>query len=353
MKRLFKPINLLWALLLPVVYIAIRVFPWRDIFQILLSLTVPEVAIILGLNGLILFLFCARWWLILRAYGYSIPYPKLSGYRMAGYAISYFTPGTQFGGEPLQAYLVHSRHATPVDVSVAAVTIDKALELFANFSFLAIGIFLTTSFGLIPGLSHPGLAGWIWLFLIIPVVYGAALYLGRFPISAVVDRLPTRVWFHPLLKKLPPFVSTIERQIAFLLRRRPWLILWALLISSLVWCLMVLEYGLMAAFLGAHLSPLQVVAGYTATRLAFLTPLPGGVGLLEAGQVVALQAFGFSSALGLSLSLLIRARDLTIGLFGLWVGSMAGARSEKIEKSNQEEPAIRVGEPEPVLIDRS
>jgi uncharacterized protein (TIRG00374 family) len=339
MKRFLRPINLIWLLILPLGFIAVRVFPWREISQILLSLTIPELTAILALNGVILLLFCARWWLILRVSGHTIPYIKLSAYRMAGFAISYFTPGTQFGGEPLQAYLVQSRHKVPAAASVAAVTVDKLLELIANFTFLALGIILTLSYGLIPGLARPSLAAWIGALLLVEVTYLFLLFTGRFPLTALILRLPVQVWFHPLLKKLPALVASTERQISILFRKKPLLFLWTLLISGLVWILMVFEYWLMCFFLGAELTALQAVAGLTATRIAFLTPLPGGVGLLEAGQALAMRAFGYSSALGISLSLMMRARDLVVGLFGLWVGGLVGGgqaqnlAGEKVEAS--------------------
>jgi uncharacterized membrane protein YbhN (UPF0104 family) len=118
---------------------------------------------------------------------------------------------------------------------------------------------------------------------------------------------------------------------------------------------MVFEYWLMSYFLGANLTALQAVAGLTATRIAFLTPLPGGVGLLEAGQALAMQAFGFTSALGISLSLLMRARDLAVGMFGLWVGGLVGSsRTQKHTRQNVEPNMQKMPpggiEPEPVRV---
>ena len=80
---------------------------------------------------------------------------------------------------------------------------------------------------------------------------------------------------------------------------------------------MVFEYWLMTYFLGLRLSLMQAVSTLTAARLAFLTPLPGGLGALEASQVLALQTLGLESTYGISISLLIRLRDILFGLAGL------------------------------------
>lgn len=330
MKRIFKPFNLLLLMILAAAIIAFQFLPMDEILATLRSLTLLEGLVIGVINALILLLFNARWWIILSTYHYRLPYLKLSAYRTVGFAISYFSPGTQFGGEPLLAYLVQSRHQVPGTVSVAAVALDKSIELFANFTFLILGIALTLGFGLINNIAQPGLIIGAGVFLLFPFIYWLTLRLGKFPLSAMSRRLPSKFLFHPILTKLPDFITETEMQVALIFRNRPWLIVWMFFISALVWLLMILEYGLMAYFLGARLDVLQTVAGYTASRIAFLAPIPGSVGLLEASQAMAMKSFGYTSALGISLSLLMRARDLVVGLFGLWVGALIGVKKIKL-----------------------
>jgi uncharacterized protein (TIRG00374 family) len=348
MILLRKPVHLIWLLLIPVILVAARILPWQAIVQTLLSLTVAELAILLVVNAVILLLFCTRWWLVLRAYGYPVPYFKLSGYRMAGFSISYFTPGTQFGGEPLQAYLVQSRHTVPTSTAMAAVSIDKLLELFTNFSFMALGILVVASYGLLPGFNRVDLAGWIGVLLLLPVVYFAILMTGRYPLGWALTRMPAGLWRKRWLEKLPVLILNTEREMSRLFRSKPLLVVWTLLISSIVWALMLFEYWLTVNFLGGRLTLLQAVGGYTAMRVSFLTPLPGGVGLLEGSQVLALTAFGYTTALGISMSLLIRARDFIVGIFGLWVGGMIGANMWK--KSADRGVVLQVGSLEPEIV---
>jgi len=49
--------------------------------------------------------------------------------------------------------------------------------------------------------------------------------------------------------------------------------------------------------------------------------LPGGLGALEASQVFTLGKFGFTAATALSLTLLMRGRDIFIGGLGLILAS--------------------------------
>jgi uncharacterized membrane protein YbhN (UPF0104 family) len=80
---------------------------------------------------------------------------------------------------------------------------------------------------------------------------------------------------------------------------------------------MVSEYMLIVSFLGIELQSWQTIAAWTTSWLAFLVPLPGGLGSLEASQVFTLGAFGVSAALAIGVTLLIRARDILIGGLGL------------------------------------
>ena len=75
-------------------------------------------------------------------------------------------------------------------------------------------------------------------------------------------------------------------------------------------------------FLGLKLTALELTLVIVAGRLALLAPTPGALGALEASQILAMQSLGFEPAYGLSLALLIRARDIFFGLSGLLLGAL-------------------------------
>jgi uncharacterized membrane protein YbhN (UPF0104 family) len=94
------------------------------------------------------------------------------------------------------------------------------------------------------------------------------------------------------------------------------------MLSGLIWILMIFEYRITLSFLGVTPTPGQVVIAMTAGRLALLTPVPGGLGALEASQVLATQALGWGAQVGLALSIVIRARDLLLAGFGVGLGAL-------------------------------
>ncbi len=276
------------------------------------------------LNLLILWLFGVRWWLVLRAGERRISSLKLAVYRLAAFGISYFTPGTQFGGEPLQIYLLNRRDGVPTAEAIASVGVDKLVELMVNFAFLVIGVAAMVKLGFFAGAVGNGALAGAALLAAMPMVYGAALCFGVAP-AGWASGLLGRLVRHDAMARLALHVGDAEGQVTALCRRKPWGMAAVLAFAGGLWLLLVGEYRLMTWALGLRMSLAQVVAALATARLAFLFPLPGGLGALEAGQVLAMKVLGFDPAMGLSISLLIRARDVTFGLAGLWLGkSLAG-----------------------------
>jgi uncharacterized protein (TIRG00374 family) len=325
MKRL-RPIRWLIWLALPVLLLwLLRSFPFADTWAVLVTVNPLALAGLIAFNALAMVVFSSRWWLALHAQGHRLAYLTVFRYRMAAFAISYFTPGTQFGGEPLQVYTVSSRHAVPAGSAVASVTLDKLFELLANYTFLVVGVVVILRkqlfISLSPGAGTVGAAG----LLILPLAYLGLLWAGLLPVSWLIEVLSARL---PMNEKVSLKVQTIvgvaksaEGQIHSLFRQKPVMVLWVVGASILIWLLSLAEYWLALRVLGAQLDLGQTVVALTVSRLAFLTPLPGGLGALEAGQMLALESMGFNPAIGLAMSLWIRIRDTALGLFGAWWGA--------------------------------
>lgn len=312
---------------------------WRDVSLVALiavfqQLPLSSFLFLFLVNAIILLLFSSRWWLIVRALGYDIPYLALSNYRLASFGVSYFTPGPQFGGEPLQVYLLKKRHDIPTETALASVSLDKILELLANFTFLALGILIVIWQGLffneVAGLLIFISAGMV-VFLL---VYLVTMLLGRTPFAWLFAKLSLLRHDLPFLNKIRQVLLDVESQIGQFCREKPVVILQATVLSALIWLAMLGEYTLALRFFGLQTGLLNVLAIIVFARLAFLTPLPGGLGALEAGQVYAMQSLGFDPILGVSISLFIRVRDSFFGLLGLWLGSVYNPRHEKTPSPN-------------------
>jgi uncharacterized membrane protein YbhN (UPF0104 family) len=148
----------------------------------------------------------------------------------------------------------------------------------------------------------------------------SALARGKRPLTWLLDRARKR-WNGRVWQTAHRHADEGEEMIGGLLREQPAMLAGMLAISALVWVVSIAEFTLLLRFLGAPVNLLQSMAILCAARLAFLLPIPGGLGVLEASLFLAVQAAGFDPAIGLAAGLLIRARDMALGAAGLWIGA--------------------------------
>ncbi|MBE2239862.1 MAG: flippase-like domain-containing protein, partial [Caldilineaceae bacterium] len=320
--------HLVWvALAVALFWLTLRAVNMGEVWDRLRHLQPGQIALLLLVNVAVLATFSARWWLLLFAQGYRVPYHHLMAYRLATFAVSYFTPGPHFGGEPLQVYLVTSRHKTPVSVAIAAVVVDKVLEMTANFTFLTLGVLFVVRSQVLPGVSEAQLLLTSLGLLLLPLSLLVAILMGWHPLSALFALLE-RAWrwfarqrgMTPAPLAATAFVRAVrqsEDQSITLCRDHPLILMLAVGASVLSWAAIVGEFWLMAAVLGLDLTLPETIAALLAARVAILLPLPAAVGALEASQALAMQLLGQSPAAGVSLSFLIRGRDMLLGLVGL------------------------------------
>lgn len=296
---------------------------WEEVWLALRSLRLWQVALWMLLNLGILILLNLRWWSLLCLQGIKVPFSSLFFYRLAGFGLSYLTPGPQFGGEGWLVILLRRRHGVSVVEGSISVAMDKLIELLANFSFLAFGLLVSLQVGMPQTILSTALTPPLIGLLSLPFLLFGLLARGVLPASWLAKR-----WQQPprfLLKSLQ-VLSDAEQRSAGLIRQGLWQLLELYLYSLAIWLVMVGEFWLMLHFFGIDTSFRQTVFALTAARLAILTPLPGGLGALEAAQVTALQVLGFGASVGLSLSLLQRARDLLLAGFGIAYGSLLHLR---------------------------
>lgn len=309
-------VRMLWLLVLVLLlYFALRNVPLIDIWNTLKSLRASQIALILVINAFVIGLMAARWWIIVRAENPSIPFLPLVGYRLSVFGLSYFTPGPQVGGEPLQVIYLQKNHGVSFARATSAVIMDKLLEFLVNFILIGIGAWAIVRVGLVPengirlNLSLIGLA----VLLIWPLVHIILLYRGITPVSRILLRQPFIQKDHQSIR----LVVVAERMASAFCRRHVRAMFTAIGASLLSVLGIALEYYLMVSFLGMRINVMQIFASLTAMQVAFLMPLPGGLGALEASQVFALGVFGQPASAAISLTLLMRGRDILNGGIGL------------------------------------
>jgi uncharacterized protein (TIRG00374 family) len=317
--RTLLPI-LIWLVAAVLLWWALRSVDVFEIWATIRNLGWAAFLGLMGVNAVVFLLLTGRWWSIVRAQGHDIPYLRLAIYRLASFAISYFTPGPQFGGEPLQAHLISAGHAMPVRSAVADIALDKILELLVNFTFLALGALAILRLQFLPDAGPELLIAAIGMASV-PALLLALMISGRQPLSWLLQRVPLQLDPRlPGLARLRDALIEVESQVGVFCRVHPVGLLRALFFSILSWVGLVLEYWLMVRLLGAPLGLVATIGVMAGARFAFLTPLPAGIGALEASQVLAFSALGYPPTVGISVGLLIRGRDVLFGGLGAIAG---------------------------------
>lgn len=312
-------IRLGWLVLLGgLLWLALRNAPLADIWASLQQLTLEQLLLILILDVIALTFVTMRWWFIIRAESSKVPLLQLVGYRMSVFALSYFTFG-QVGGEPLQVLYLQKNYGLTYARATSAVIMDKLIELLTNFLFVGIGLYAIFRVGIFSGSEIQASVSVIPLaaLLLWPPIHITLLYSGRFPIGSILGVVQKRFG----RKKWMRLIIVSERLAGIFCHRYPKMLLASLGASLLSWVLMAVEYSLMARFLNISLDFWQTLAALTALQLVFLLPVPAGLGTMELSQVLVMRALGFPDAVGISLSLLMRARDLFNGAVGIIVAS--------------------------------
>jgi uncharacterized protein (TIRG00374 family) len=320
-KARFGTILLLAALLC----FSLSKAPLREIWQVLARLQAWQIAVVLCMDAAIYALISARWWLVVHAEQRSIRYLPLIIVRLSVFAVSYFTIGPQIGGEPLQVLYLRTKYGLSYTRATASVIMDKLFELLGNFVLLGFGLVAVLSSGIL-GVTTAGTRLGILLLLLLmawPPLHILLLYKRIYPIGALLHwigrrRAPTRA---------VRFVRASEYLAGHFCQRHPKPILTGALISLIASAATVSEYALITSFVHIGLPFWELVTAWTIGWLAFIVPVPGGLGAFEASQVLVLGHFGIAAAAAIGLILVIRGRDLLIGSLGLLFAADAARRA--------------------------
>ncbi len=312
---------------------SVRMFTWLS--AILLTLTVftqlplstlpdaiarlspAEWIMWITVNLLTIGLLVARWQVMTRALGLMLGFVPLLLVRQAGQLVSFITPGPQFGGEPMQVLWLWKNYHLSGHVALLAVGLDRFLELWINFAVLLFAVLLLLLTATNDTATWQIVAGLLTALVLLLSALGWALIGHPATISAGLQRLTRRWQNHAVLGKLDKQWNQISVNLLALTREHKWSLLVALVLSLLGWAGMVLELWLLLGFFAPSADVDGFIVLFVATRLAFLLPLPGGIGTLEAAVFWACQGLGLPATAALGIIVLMRLRDAVIMSCGM------------------------------------
>jgi uncharacterized protein (TIRG00374 family) len=324
MQRAILFTLLLWLVALGLSAWTLAQLPLAEIANSISSLSVPQWFFWLGLNTLIILILGLRWQILTQALAAPVNLLKLLFIRQAGQAVSFITPGPQFGGEPLQVYWLY-KYGLPLRKALLSLGLDRFFELWVNFSVLLLAVLLLlvdvgnnninnseNSIGNWQTMMTP-------LLIFLGLMVSLAWTLIKQPqwINNRLERIAARWQHNHHLNNINQHWQSLGNDLRIALRTQKTRFLLAILLSLLGWTGLLSELYLILHFVGVEADLHSFLIILVAMRMALLLPMPGGIGTLEASVFWSFHTLNLPASAALGLIALMRVRDAIVLLIGL------------------------------------
>lgn len=282
-------------------------YPIKTVINAFSHVTPSLVILYLCTSLTIMTLFAIRWNFVMKTMGRTLTLRESFSFRVIDYGLSYITPSGKAGGEPIRAALLTTK-GIPFREGLANVTTDKSIELSVSVVFFVMGL-------LILAIGHPLSIG-VRLFLILLslsvisliITFYVRILRGKTVFTAIYRAL--RMHKVKFLAKYQQAVIDFEKPIIKFYNEERTAFFTALFFSMMsIMCSMV-EYKTLLLMLGINAEIGVVFMVFSVVGMAFLIPVPMGLGSLEAFQAALFSVLGIGSASGVGLAMITRARDL-------------------------------------------
>lgn len=250
-----------------------------------------------------------RWQIILKAHKEVVGFWILFKATLAGFAVSYITPSARLGGEPVRVYMLNKHSRTDIKRAFSSVIIDKFLELFsvAVFGIVGLGLFFYYPTTL-------ELKIFIGSLILIIILVMSILYFrtvaGRGSISTVMRLLRFKKEKIHAARKVEKEMNGFFINNTREFKQTIW-------VSLFYMMTMVLEMKVVMLALGADVPFLFAILVLVVLGATNFVPVPGSLGVFEAGEIGLFHFIAANASLGFATSLVIRANSLVLVVAGL------------------------------------
>jgi uncharacterized protein (TIRG00374 family) len=273
------------------------------------------------------------WKVVMGRSAQAVPFWRLLAIRTAGEVVNMTTPTAYLGGEPLKAYLLKNDNV-PIAEGAASVVIAKTTMTIAEVFYILVGIAL--GFWILGAGSSAGqsvAAALVSVGLLVCSIAGFVFIQRRglfASILAIVRKLGLRIGF---LESQEEHLRSIDQTILNFYSHHQRAFYASIGIYFFGWMAESLEVFVIIYYLGG---PTNLLSAFSIGALAVFIKggtffIPGSLGAQDGGNLLLLQAFGYSDVTGLTFALLRRFRELVwigIGLLCLAMVGKGAVRQE-------------------------
>ena len=256
------------------------------------------------------------WKVVLGKSAQAVPFWRLMAIRTAGEVVNMTTPTAYLGGEPLKAYLL-KKYNVPITEGAASVVIAKTTMTLAEVFYILVGIalgFLILGTGNSAGQTVT--AALLSVGVLVCSIAGF-VFVQRRGLFASILGLVRKLGLHiRALEAQEAHLLSIDRTIQDYYSHHQRAFYASIGVYFFGWMAESLEVFIILHFLGG---PTSIWSAFSIGALAVFIKggsffIPGSLGAQDGGNVLLLEAFGYSDVTGLTFALLRRFREL------VWIG---------------------------------
>ncbi|MDO9119227.1 MAG: lysylphosphatidylglycerol synthase transmembrane domain-containing protein [Nitrospira sp.] len=277
------------------------------------------------------------WKITLGPAGQLVSFLRVFAVRTAGEVVNMTTPTAYVGGEPLKAYLLQ-KSGVPMVEGLASVVIAKTTMTIAQVLFILLGIGL--GFWILGAQGSSGQIVAAGLLSIGLLAFGTMAFVfvqrrGLFTwMLETLRRLGIRIGF---LEAREDKLRALDQTIVNFYTRHQAAFYASTGLYFLGWLAEALEVFVIIYFLGG---PADVSSAISIGALSVFIKggtffIPGSLGAQDGGNLLLLQAFGYSDVTGITFALLRRFRELVWIGIGLMCLGMVKGTTESFRREGQ------------------
>lgn len=258
---------------------------------------------------------------IIDSYGKKVPLLKLIKQTMAGFAVSYVTPASRLGGEPVRIYMLKKENDIGYPTATASVILDKFVEILGSALYGIVGLFFLVSL--------PGLPLYFKIIFALMIFFILGLLFYFYQKSKKGDNI-----FSSLVKifhlskfiKFKDAVEEIDKKINYFFKKKKKVFLLSFMFYIISGILFLVQFKVLLLSIGVDASLGELILIINIWGLMNFVPVPGGVGFLEASQSGLFLLFRGSGVEGLAMTLLLRIGYLLVVIIGFFFLSHFGIK---------------------------
>jgi len=263
------------------------------------------------------------WQIVYRSYDCQVSFLNLFSARLAGYAVSFLTPGAFFGGEAIRAMMVDTTNRKKC---LASIVVDRTLEISSVIFFAVIAAVITVT--QIPmSFRAKAILAVLIAFLSVFILFMLAKQRQGFFLWIIAALGKIRIRFKFLQKYMPKIQETDEYISDFYSshRRTFFVALFLYALANLFW---VAEIYVTLVFMDAEgVTPLKAFIVVSLSVFGFMIPaIPASLGTLEITNVALFALLGLGAGTGFSMTIIRRILSLVGSGVGLLWMALKGVK---------------------------